>query len=463
MNLAALSATEAVAGLRDGTIKAVDLVRACLARIEDCDSEIRAWTVLEPEHALQQAKALDDLREAGGDGGPLHGVPVAVKDIFDTREMPTENGSVLDAGRQPTTDCTAVALLKRAGAVIMGKTVSTEFALFTPGKTRNPHNPAHTPGGSSSGSAAAVAAGMVPLALGSQTAGSVIRPAAYCGVCGYKPTHGMISRHGVLTLSDPLDHVGVFARTVEDLALIGDVLAAYDAHDPAMQTRSRSRLSDVALSPPPLEPLFAFVKSPVWDQAEPDTVQAFDELVAALGDLCDEVELPEPFAQAADLQRRIMLADVAKNLGGYYERGAERLSATLRGMIEEGQGITAVDYNKALDWVPVLNAGLDRVFERYNAILTPAAPGPAPAGLEATGKPAFNILWTLCGTPTVSLPLLTAANGMPMGVQLVGRRGDDARLLRTAAWLARHVQEDDEAVDSRPQRQAHDQGADSRP
>jgi Asp-tRNA(Asn)/Glu-tRNA(Gln) amidotransferase A subunit family amidase len=370
---------------------------------------------------------------------------VGVKDIFDTKDMPTENGTPLHAGRAPTEDATVVSLLREAGAVIMGKTVTTELAVYAPGKTRNPHNPEHTPGGSSSGSAAAVAAGMVPLAVGSQTNGSVIRPASYCGAYGFKPSRGRISRHNVLAQSPPLDSMGVFARAVEDLALIGDCLMAYDDRDPAMRPTSRPQLSRVAAEEPPVPPMFAFVKSPVWDQAEEDTRAAFAELAEVLGESCDEVELPEIFDQAVGWHRTIMYADLAKNFASLYERGKDRLSDILRGMIEEGQAVRAVDYNAAVDWIEVLNAGLERLFERYDAIVTPGSTGEAPAGLEATGSPVFCTLWTLCGTPAVSLPLLQGSAGLPLGVQLVGPRGDDARLLRNARALAERVQGEAEA------------------
>ena len=430
-----LSAVEAAAAIGVGELTSVDLVEACLARISERDEEVQAWMHLNPDYSLAQARRLDEVREAGDSLGPLHGVPVGIKDIFDTRDLPTENGTVLDAGRQPTEDCTAVSLLRQAGAVIMGKTVSTELATFAPGKTRNPHNPDHTPGGSSSGSAAAVSAGMVPLAIGSQTAGSVIRPAAFCGVYGYKPSHGLISRHGVLVLSRVLDHVGVFGRSLADVALIGEVLMNFDARDRDMTPRARPPLVAVTADEPPVTPRIAFVKPPGWDGAEEDTKSAFAELAGVLGDACDEVDLPEPFESALDWQRIIMHTDFAKNLAGYYERGKDELSDVLRGLIEEGQNVLAVDYNRAVDWIEVLYAGLERLFERYDAILTPAALGEAPAGLGATGDPIFCRLWTLCGTPAVTLPILKGSNGLPIGAQLVGPRGDDARLLRTARWL----------------------------
>lgn len=448
MSGAGLGAREAATRLREGRLTAEALVGACLERIAEREDEVQAWAALDPEHALAQARARDRERQSGRACGPLHGLPVGIKDILDTADFPTENGTPLDAGRRPREDSRVVALLREAGAVIPGKTVTTELAVYAPGKTRNPHDPAHTPGGSSSGSAAAVAAGMVPLAVGTQTNGSVIRPAAFCGVYGYKPSFGAISRHGVLRQSPPLDTVGVFARSLEDLALIGDVLQVYDERDPAMRARARPRLAETAAEAPPVSPALAFVPGPAWDQAEDDTRDAFTEVRAALealGEACDEVALPSAFEQAIALHRLIMTADFAKSFAGYCERGEARLSDTLRGLIGEGREVLAMDYNRALEWVEVLNAGLDEIFERYDAIVTPAAPGEAPEGLEATGSPVFCTLWTLCGTPALSLPLLSGSRGLPMGLQLVGPRGDDARLLRSARWLVGRLAEADGA------------------
>jgi Asp-tRNA(Asn)/Glu-tRNA(Gln) amidotransferase A subunit family amidase len=321
----------------------------------------------------------------------------------------------------------------------MGKTVTTELAVYTPGKTRNPHDPERTPGGSSSGSAAAVAAFMVPVAIGTQTNGSVIRPASYCGVCGYKPTYGLISRHGVLQLSRPLDQVGVFARTVEDAALIAEQLMAFDDRDPDLRARARLKLTETVSEEPPLPPRLAFVKTPVWDQADEDTKAAFAELVEHLGEHVGEGELPAIFNEAVAWHRTIMEADLARSFEKEYARGKDRLSSTLREMIERGQKVLAVDYNRAVDRIPVLNGMIEEIFEWHDAILTPASTGEAPMGLETTGSPIFCTLWTLCGMPTISLPILQGPHGMPMGVQLVGPKFDDAKLLRTARWLVDFV------------------------
>lgn len=437
--LCALSGAEAARRIAEGTVSAREFVSACLVRIREREPDVQAWAHLDEDHALAQARRLDEWRAAGHETGPLHGVPVALKDIIDTRDMPTANGTPLHDGRQPKADAAVVAQLRQAGAVILGKTVTAELAVYSPGKTRNPHDPGRTPGGSSSGSAAAVASGMTPFAIGTQTAGSIIRPASYCGVFGFKPTHGTISRTGVLTQAPPLDTVGPFARSVEDLALITDTISAYDEKDPDMRLRSRGVLRATAASAPAARPVLAFVRTPVWDEhADPATGEAFAELAEALGAQCDTVELPDVFQNAWGWQRLLQVAGIAKHYGPLVDRAPEQASAIMREMIAEGRKVTAVDYNTALEMRQVLNAGLDQVFGRYDAILTPATPGVAPAGLESTGSPVFNALWTYCGVPCVTLPLLDV-DGLPLGVQLVGQRDDDGRLLRTANWLVKHL------------------------
>jgi len=434
------SASDAVRAIRDGAISSEQLVEACLARIREAEPQVEAWQYLDPAHALAQARARDEDRRAGRATGPLHGLPVGIKDIIDTADMPTEDGTVLHAGRTPDRDAAVVAMLRAAGAVILGKTVTTECAYFHPGKTRNPHNPGHTPGGSSSGSAAAVAAGMVPLALGSQTNGSVLRPASFCGVVGFKPTHGLIPRSGILKLSRTLDQVGVFARTLEDVALLAEQIVGYDEGDPDTRPRARIPFVRTAAESPPLAPLLAFVKTPVWQRAADDTKAGFAELVETLGDRVVEVELPEAAREAWDWHRTIMEAEMAANLDLEWEKGRERLSEPLRDLLARGREVRALDYQKARARIPLLNEGFAEIFERCAAILTPAALGTAPKGLGSTGDPAFCTLWTFCGMPSLSLPLMKGENGLPLGVQLVGPRDDDARLLRTARWLVAQVE-----------------------
>jgi Asp-tRNA(Asn)/Glu-tRNA(Gln) amidotransferase A subunit family amidase len=438
---APISATEAAAAIRDGKVTSEELVAACLDYIKTLEEKLGAWTFLDTEHALSQARAADRAQQAGRALGLLHGIPVGVKDIFDTKDMPTEDGTVLHAGRQPMEDATAVVRLREAGAIILGKTVTTELAVYAPGKTRNPHDLERTPGGSSSGSAAAVAAGMVPLAIGTQTNGSVIRPAAFCGVYGYKPTFGLISRHRVLQQSRPLDQIGVFARTIEDTALIAEAMVGFDDRDPDTRLRAGPALVATLSEEPPVQPRLAFVKTRVWEEADTDTREAFAELVEHLGDKVGEVELPGIFNDAVEQHRMIMEADLARSFEREYRRGKDKLSDILKEMIERGQKVLAVDYNNAVSRIPVFNHTLDKVFEWHDAILTPATTGEAPVGLASTGSPIFCTLWTLCGMPAITLPILQGSHGMPMGVQLVGRRGDDARLLRTARWLVNLVDE----------------------
>src|SRR5687768_8838889 len=426
---AALSAAEAARRIRDGILTSEELVQGCLEQIRALEPRVQAWQFLDEEHALAQARALDERKRNGEPLGPLHGVPVGVKDIIDTADMPTENGTVLHKGRTPRDDAGVVTQLRAAGAVILGKTVSTECAYFNPGKTRNPHNPEHTPGGSSSGSAAAVAAAMVPLALGSQTAGSVIRPAAFCGVYGFKPTHGLIPRHGILQLSRTLDHVGLFSRSLDDLALLLEQLQGYDERDP--DTRPRARIDYQKLSSE---------ETPLWERADADLKDAYAELQEALGDRIEEVELFPSATDGWDWQRTIMETEMASNLESLWLAGKDKLSDRLRGLMERGRETRVVDYQRTLRRIGPTIESFDELFrERYDAILTPPALGTAPKGLGATGDPAFCVLWTLLGMPALTLPLMQGQNGLPLGVQLVGRRNYDARLLRTARWLEKKV------------------------
>ena len=436
-NLHLLSASETARLIRDGIISSEQLVEACLAHIREADPQVQAWAFLDPDHALAQARAADTLRLSGQPIGPLHGVPVGIKDIFDTADMPTENGSAIHRGRTPSRDATVVSMLRAAGAVVMGKTVTTEFAYFFPGKTRNPHNSEHTPGGSSSGSAAAVGANMVPLAIGSQTNGSTIRPAAYCGVIGFKPTHGLISRHRAFALSRTLDHVGLFARSIDDIALIAEQLVGYDENDLDTRPRARIPFIDVASEDPPLPPMFAFIKTPMWERADEDTKEGFAEIIEQLGAQVEEVELFPSAGEAWQWHQHIMSAEMALNLEREWQHSRDQLSEQLRAQIERGQEVSATDYQRALARINPIHESFVELFEqRYDAILTPAAPGAAPKGLSSTGDPSFCTLWTLCGMPCVTLPLLQSAEGLPIGVQLVGPRAGDARLLRTARWLA---------------------------
>jgi len=438
MDTAIMTAVEAAEAVRTGTITSEELVTAFLDRTAAMEEQVGAWTYLDRDYALKQARDADAALREGSVPGPLHGIPVGIKDIFDTRDMPTENGSIVDAGRQPEHDATAVSLLRQAGAVILGKTVTTEYAYFAPGKTRNPRDPQRTPGGSSSGSAAAVAAGMVPLAIGSQTKGSVIRPASFCGVYGYKPTFGRISRYGAVALSRTLDHVGIFARTIEDVALMAEQLMVFDDRDPDMERRGRPPLVDTIGRSRARRPRLAFVRTPVWDQADSDTRTAFTGLADRLGDGITEVPLPGVFDDAVETLDLIMATEMATGFDDHYQHHRDGISPQLAEIIERGRAVRAVDYHRSLLLIPRLNEALQEAFASYDAILTPATTGEAPLGLESTGNPLFCAIWTLCGTPAISLPLMEGRQGMPLGVQLVAPRGADARLLQAARWLADH-------------------------
>jgi len=436
-----LGAAQAARAIANGELSSEQLVQACLARIREVEPTVQAWQYLDEQHALAQARGRDLQRAEGRPCGPLHGVPVGIKDIVDTADMPTEDGTPLHAGRMPPGDATVVAMLRAAGAVILGKTVTTELATYSPGKTRNPHDPLRTPGGSSSGSAAAVAAGMVPFAIGTQTNGSVIRPAAFCGVYGFKPTHGWIPRHGILKLSRSLDTVGVFARSLEDIALVAEQMIGFDERDPDSRPRARAPLVATQAQEPPLPPRLAFVKTHLWDGAEASMREAFGELRDALGADCEEYVLPDAVREAWDWHRTIMESEMAAHLDLEWERGRDSLSQPLRAQLARGREVRALDYQKALQRIPPLIESFDELFSRYDAIVTPAAPGTAPA-LATTGDPSFCTLWSLCGMPACNLPLMAGADGLPLGVQLVGRRDSDARLLRTARWLVQRVQAD---------------------
>lgn len=436
-SLASLGAADALDGMAAWRFSAEGLVRACLARIRADEERVQAWAFVDPAYALQQARDADRARREGRAIGPLHGLPVGLKDIIDAADVPTENGTALHAGRRPARDATVVSRLRAAGAVILGKTVTTQFATYAPGKTRNPHNPAHTPGGSSSGSAAAVAANMVPAAIGTQTNGSVIRPAAYCGVYGYKPSFGLISRAGILNQSRPLDQVGVFARSVEDLAIIAEPLIGRDEADPDTAAAACPALREAVRSESARAPVFALTRTPNWADAEEQTRRGLEALASALGAQAVEAEVPDACRDAWSWHATINEADIARNFGADFERGGDSMSESLRGQIERGRQIGAAAYDAAVARIEPTRRALDAIFERCDVILTAATAGPAPRGLDSTGSPSFCTLWTYAGLPAVTLPLLKADNGMPLGVQLVGRRGDDARLLRTAHWLAR--------------------------
>jgi len=442
-DLTALSATAARAAIKAGDISAEELTRACLARIAEREGAVRAWAFVDEDLALSQARRLDAIRKKKKPLGPLHGVPVGIKDILDTADMPTECGSALCAGRRPIEDSAVASLLRRAGAVILGKTVTTEMALSAPGKTVNPLDPTRTPGGSSSGSAAAVADRMAPLAIATQTGGSTIRPASFCGIFGMKPTFGTISRRGMAIMARRLDTVGLYARTVEDLALLGDALMVADRGDRDMLAKPARGLVAGLKKKAGKAPRFAFVRTPAWAAGEPDMTAAFEDFIAGLGGRVREVALEGVFAGIVECHLTVMNANIAATLGEVLENTPEKLEPETRRRVKVGIGVTGAQYVQALGLAEAEAEALDRLFDHYDAILTPAAPGEAPADLTITGKAVFNGMWTLLGVPAVTVPLLAGKNGMPIGVQVVGRHGDDAKVLSCARWLWRETAGED--------------------
>ncbi len=414
-----LGAAAMAAAVREGRATSEALVAACLARIAEREPEVRAWEALEPEAALAEARA----RDAEPARGPLHGVPVAIKDIIDTADLPTAYGSPIYAGHRPARDADCVARLRAAGAVVLGKTVTTEFATFRPGKTRNPHDTGHTPGGSSSGSAAAVAAGMAPLALGTQTVGSVIRPASFCGVVGFKATRGRLSLDGVKPLAAAFDSLGCFARSVEDVALW---LTALEGGVPA--------------PPRAAAPRVALVRTAQWQKAAPETraaVEAAAARLAGAGAAVEEPALPDDFARLADEQDVIFAAGALRALARERAGHPELLSPQLKEVLARGAAVGAGRLAEAEATAARCRTALAELFDRVDLVLAPAAPGEAPAGLEATGDPLFNRMWTLLLGPCLNLPAGQGPQGLPVGVQLVGALDSDPAFLADAAWAER--------------------------
>ncbi len=420
-----LSLREAVRRIREGTLTAAELTRACLTRCSRLERRIEAWEHLAAGQAVERAEALDEARTAGRTLPPLHGIPLAVKDIIHVTGMPTTMGSPIYAGHIASETARVVEQLETAGAIVLGKTVTSEFAYYTPRKTRNPWNPAHTPGGSSMGSAAAVAAGMACGALGTQTNGSVIRPAAYCGVVGFKPSHGTISAHGMLAFAPTLDTVGVLARSVADAVSLAAVAA---------EAEHRLAAEVAVLARPPR---LAAVRSPVWAAAEDAQKEMFAANITALrraGATVDETELPGIFGEAHAAQRCIMACEAAQNLGPIQRQHRDQISARLNAFLDEGAGIAEARYRAAL----ATRARLQQEFARFiggcDALVTPPATGEAPATLEQTGDPTFCTIWTLLGVPTVAIPVGLGPRGLPLGLQIVGASCGDDATLAAAAW-----------------------------
>ncbi|WP_425064423.1 amidase [Reyranella sp.] len=418
-----ITAVEAVAAIEAGTLTSEKLVRGYLNRIAQRDEIVKAWAHLDPDQAIAQAKAADATS-----GGLLRGIPVGVKDIIDTYDMPTGHNSPIFEGKVPFGDAACVALCRTANAVIMGKTVTTEFANRHAGATTNPHDPAHTPGGSSSGSAAAVADGHVPLAFGTQTGGSVIRPAAYCGVVGYKPTFGDFSRVGIKMQCHSVDTLGLMARTLDDIALFR---AAVLKLPPVRIDREIGR------------PRIGVCRSPVWDKAEPETKALIEETATRLSDKgasVIDVAFAAPFADIIDDHAAITGFESVRNYADERLRNPDKVSDELmNGPMKRGLAVSFDRYVAAQRKATAFKVHVDSLFDKVDLLLTPSAPGEAPQGIAFTGDPVFNSIWTLAGTPCVTLPAGTGPRGLPLGVQLVGLRHADDQLLSLAAWVAAHL------------------------
>ena len=426
-----LTATAAARKLATREITAVSLLEDCLDRIAARESAVHAWTFLDTQAAMRRARELD----AQGLAGLLHGLPIAVKDLFDTCDMPSCYGSPIYADHRPAADAACVALARAAGAIVVGKTVTTEFATFHPGPTCNPHNPLHTPGGSSSGSAAAVADSMVPLAFGSQTAGSIVRPAAYCGVVGYKPTFGTVNRVGVKMISDTLDTIGALARSVPDVALF--VAALTDRRE-------------LMIDRPPLDaPRVGLCRTYEWDRAYPETVAAFEDAARCLraaGASLREVALPPQFAELVEAQIAIMVHEVARSLSHERLVHRESLSTEMIAMIDAGLAVSPARYDAARVLAQRSRSTLVEVFGDVDVLLAPSTMGEAPHGIAATGDPLFNRMWTLLHTPCVHLPSALGPRGLPVGITIVGPIGGDRAMLLAADWIHARLGRSDSAV-----------------
>lgn len=418
-----LDATSAAILMEKGKLTAEALMASCIARVKAREDTVQAWAYIDADAALEAARARDcETRR-----GPLHGIPIGVKDIIDTSDMPTAYGSPIYSGHQPAADAACVALAREAGAVIMGKTVSTEFATRHPGKTRNPHNGAHTPGGSSSGSAAAVADRMVPAAFGTQTTGSIIRPSAYCGIVGYKPTFGTINRTGVKPLSDTMDTIGLHARSVADIALILSVISGHSYPD----------LEVVAGEMPPWR--IGLCRTPYWDRADAATHALLEDVANRLGRAGSKVRelvLPEPFPEAFHAQDVINEFDTWRALAFERTRHPEKLSTTLRERLARAGRRSAAEYTIAQKLAAKCRGLADEMYTEWDVLVVPAAPGEAPNGLNSTGDPIFSQLWTLLHGPAVTIPAGRGPSGLPLGIQLVSPRGHDLQVLACANWVA---------------------------
>jgi Asp-tRNA(Asn)/Glu-tRNA(Gln) amidotransferase A subunit family amidase len=442
LDIFSLSTNELVSKMKDGQISSIEVCKAYIERINKFEKDVKAWSFLDKKIILKKAEEADEYRKSGKPLGSLHGLPVAVKDIFGTIDMPTECGTVFRKKKSASQDSEVVNLLKNAGAIVMGKTVTAELAYIHPGKTTNPHDYSRTPGGSSSGSAAVIAAQMAPLSIGSQTGGSIIRPASYCGVVGYKPSYGLISRSGVLKTSEKLDTIGVFGKSVEAVALLAKVLIKKDLYDPATIHFAADGILEASQKEPHFEPRFIFYKTDKWKNIDKESKSAFEFFIKKFKKNIEVFDVPSYFKDIPKHHQIIHETDLANNFQVYYKKDKKKLSKEMRDAIERGLKHSAYDYANAVDFMEQSYQSYKEVFEDYHGVITPSASGVADKGLKSTGSADFQKIWTYMGLPTISLPLLTGESDLPLGIQLIGGKLDDIRFLSTANWLEKNCKDD---------------------
>ena len=442
IDTASLTANELVLKLKSGDISSVELCKNYIKRIEKFDKDVQAWAFLDKKVLLEKAEEADEYRKSGKPLGALHGLPIAIKDIIGTYDMPTECGTIFRKKMSSSQDSEIVNLLKTAGAIIMGKTVTCELAYIHPSKTINTHDYSRTPGGSSSGSAAVIASHMAHLSIGSQTGGSIIRPASYCGVVGYKPSYGLISRSGVLKTSEKLDTMGVFGKTVKDVALLAKTLIKKDLYDPATVHFAADDMIEVCEKGPIFEPKFIFYKTDNWKNINKESQKAFEFLIKNFKKNIEVFDTPSYFKEIPKFHKIIHETDLANNFQIYYKKDKTKLSKEMREAIERGMKYSAKDYTDAIDFMKQSYESYKEVFDDYHGIITPSSSGVADKGLKFTGNSEFQKIWTYLGLPAISLPLLTGENNLPLGVQLVGNKFDDLRFLGTANWLEKNCKDE---------------------
>ena len=430
-----LKVEELVEKIKDAQITSVELCQIYIDRINKFEKDIKAWAHFDKKLLLEKAAEADEHRRLGKPLGPLHGIPVAVKDIVGTLDMPTECGTVIRKGKSYSQNAEIIELLISAGAIVMGKTATAELAYLGPPKTTNPHDYSRTPGGSSSGSAASVASFMAPLSVGSQTGGSIIRPASYCGVVGYKPTYGLISRNGILKTSEKLDHVGVFGRSVEDVALLAKTLIKKDKLDTASVHYSAENMLNETKKGPLFEPKFIFYKTDYWKLVEKKSRESFEYFIKSFKKNIEVFDTPSYFKDIHKYHQIIYDTDLANNFSLYFKKYKKKLSKIMQDAIIRGNKHSAKDYAEAVDFMKRSYESYEEVFEDYHGVLSPSSPGVAPKSLKTTGTAEFNKVWSYLGTPCISLPLLQGENDLPLGVQLIGAKYDDQRFLGVANWL----------------------------